>query len=98
METIGGITTTINKISEISGSIANAVKEQGEATLEIARNIDTTVQATNAVNDEIKNVKSAVENTQLATDVVVTTSEELSVELTSLQQVVDQFLAEIKSA
>ncbi len=98
VETIGGITTTIDKISEISGSIANAVKEQGEATLEIAQNIDTTAQATNAVNDEIKNVKSAVEDTQSATDVVVTTSEELSVELVSLQQEVDQFLQEIKSA
>jgi len=98
VETIGGIATTIDKISEISGSIANAVKEQGEATLEIAQNIDTTAQATNAVNDEIKNVKSAVEDTQSAADVVVTTSEELSVELTSLQQEVDQFLAEIKSA
>ncbi len=98
VETIGGIATTIDKISEISGSIANAVKEQGEATLEIAQNIDTTAQATSAVNDEIKNVKSAVEDTQSAANVVVTTSEELSVELTSLQQEVDQFLAEIKSA
>ncbi len=98
VETIGGITSTIDKISEISGSIANAVKEQGEATLEIAKNIDNTAKATDAVNSEIINVKSAVSDTQSAVDVVVTTTEELTVELQSLQTEVDQFLLDIKAA
>ncbi len=98
VETIGGITATIDKISEISGSISSAVKEQGEATLEIAQNINNTAQATNAVNGEINNVKSAVADTQSAVDVVVTTTEELSVELQTLQAEVDQFLLEIKAA
>jgi len=98
VETIGGITATIDKISEISGSISNAVKEQGEATLEIAQNIDNTAKATDAVNGEINNVKSAVADTQSAVDVVVTTTEELSVELQSLQAEVDQFLLDIKAA
>jgi len=98
VETIGGIATTIDKISEISSSIANAVKEQGEATLEIAQNIDNTAKATDAVNGEIINVKSAVSDTQSAVEVVVTTTEELTVELQTLQTEVDQFLLDIKAA
>lgn len=98
VETIGGITSTIGKISEISKEISSAVREQGEATLEIAENIDSTAQATNAVNNEIANVKTAVTDTRTASHVVAVTSEELSVELKTLQNEVDQFLLNIKAA
>lgn len=98
VETIGGITKTIVKINEISTGIAESVKEQGAATMEIAKNIDGTARATAEVNNEIANVKTAVEETLTASKVVTTTSDELSVELKSLQNAVGQFLTDIKAA
>ena len=41
MASIGGITETIARMSEITVSISTAVEQQGGATREIARNIQS---------------------------------------------------------
>jgi methyl-accepting chemotaxis protein len=50
---IGG---TISRISEISSAIANAVEEQGTATMEISRNVTQAAKGTAQVATNITDV------------------------------------------
>ena len=53
------ISDTIEKLSEISSTIAAAVEEQGAATQEISRNVQQAAQGTQQVSSNITDVQRA---------------------------------------
>src|SRR5581483_3187990 len=56
---IKGIGQTINRVSEISTTIASAVEEQGAATREISRSVQQAAQGTQEVSTNITSVRTA---------------------------------------
>ena len=80
---IGGISKTINEISEIATAISSAVEEQGAATQEVATNIS--------------GVTTASADTGEAATQVLDAASELSRQAEHLGSEVDKFLEEIRS-
>jgi methyl-accepting chemotaxis protein len=80
---IGGISKTINEISEIATAISSAVEEQGAATQEVASNIS--------------GVTTASADTGAAAGQVLEAAGELSRQAEHLGGEVDKFLEEIRS-
>lgn len=60
---IGEITELINKINEVSSTIASAVEEQSATTGEITRSITDANKGTSEIVDNIESVSSAAEST-----------------------------------
>ncbi|HVJ41569.1 MAG TPA: methyl-accepting chemotaxis protein [Dongiaceae bacterium] len=60
---IQNITQTINRVNEISTSIASAVEEQAAATQEISRNVQQAAQGTIEVSTNIGSVTGAAKQT-----------------------------------
>jgi ABC-type transporter Mla subunit MlaD len=60
------ISSTIEKLSEISSAIAAAVEEQGAATQEIARNVQQTAHGTHAVSTNAADVQRGASETGTA--------------------------------
>ena len=61
---IGAIKTTIRDIGDISSAIAAAVTEQGAATQEIARSVETASRHSAETADQIRRVNEATESTR----------------------------------
>jgi methyl-accepting chemotaxis protein len=95
---IGSITTTIGRVSEIASAIAAAVEEQGAATLEIARNVAEAARGTGEVSDNIAGVNEAARETGLAATRVVESAADLSRNGEDLKTQVDAFLREVRAA
>lgn len=95
---IDSISSTIEKIAEITQGIAAAVEEQGAATQEIARNVEQAAAGTQEVTTNISDVTLAAEKTGVASNEVLSSARELATEATNLRTEVDSFLADIKAA
>src|SRR4051794_41969226 len=63
---IGGITETISQMSEITLSISTAVEQQGGATREIAKNIQSVAAGSNEISSHIGGVTPAAAATRPA--------------------------------
>ncbi len=68
IETIGAIARTIGDIGEISSTIAAAVTEQGAATAEIARSVDTAARRSGDTATEVARVGEATGATRAERD------------------------------
>jgi hemoglobin-like flavoprotein len=91
---IGSIRGIINRISEISTTIAAAVEQQTAATEEISRNVCEAARGTAEVTGNIVGVsQAAAESTQGSQD-ILSSSTKLSQEAERLQHVVSTFLGE----
>jgi methyl-accepting chemotaxis protein len=95
IENIGG---TIGGINEITVAIASAIKEQGAATQEIARNVQQAATGTSQVSSNIDVVTSAAGKTGAVAGQVLTSAEELNGQAAMLRQKVSGFLANIRAA
>jgi methyl-accepting chemotaxis protein len=95
---IEGIGSTISEMNEIATTIAAAVEEQGAATSEISRNVQEAAQGTQDVSASIVTVKAGSTQTGEASEAVVAASGELGERFQGLQQEVEAFLKDIKSA
>lgn len=95
IQTIGG---TINRISEISGSIASAVEEQGAATGEIARNVQEAAASTQEVTDTIASLSATSRETGVAAGQVSSAADGLKDQSDMLREQVRKFLATIRAA
>ena len=91
------ITGIIQEISDITTGIAAAVEEQGAATQEIARNTQQAASGTKDVTTNITGVNSAAEETKGATDKVMTSANDLSVQADSLREEIKDFLKRVQS-
>jgi methyl-accepting chemotaxis protein len=88
---IAEISEVINKISDISNTIASAVEEQTATTAEIVRNVGDAAKGTAEIAQNITGVAQAAESTtQGATD-TQNASGELSKMATELQGLVGEF-------
>ncbi|MET4797667.1 methyl-accepting chemotaxis protein [Bradyrhizobium sp. LB11.1] len=92
------ISSTIERLSEISSAIAAAVEEQGAATQEIARNVQQAAQGTQQVSSNITDVQRGATETGTASSQVLSAAQMLSNDSTRLKTEVSKFLTNVRAA
>jgi methyl-accepting chemotaxis protein len=98
VDAIGAISKTISEIHQIATAIAAAVEEQGAATQEIARNVEEAAKGTQEVSSNIGGVTEAANSTGAASEQVLTSAQSLTGQSTTLRQLVETFLSDVKAA
>jgi len=98
VESIQGITTTIDRVNETATAIASAIEEQGVATQEISRNVSQAAEGTNLVSANIDSVSDAARETGEAATGVLTSAVGLSESSEQLKKQVEAFLDEVQAA
>ena len=100
-ESVGAIreiSGTIEKLSEISSTIAAAVEEQGAATQEISRNVQQAALGTTQVSSNITDVQRGASETGSASSQVLSAAQSLSGDSNRLKLEVGKFLNTVRSA
>jgi methyl-accepting chemotaxis protein len=100
-ESVGAIkeiSGTIEKLSEISSTIAAAVEEQGAATQEISRNVQQAAQGTQQVSSNITDVQRGATETGSASSQVLSAAQTLSSDSGRLKTEVSKFLTNVRAA
>jgi methyl-accepting chemotaxis protein len=92
------ISSTIERLSEISSTIAAAVEEQGAATHEISRNVQQAAQGTQQVSANISDVERGAAETGSASSQVLAAAQALSGDSSRLKQEVSKFLTSVRAA
>ena len=92
------ISGTIERLSEISSTIAAAVEEQGAATQEISRNVQQAAQGTLQVSSNITDVQRGATETGSASSQVLSAARMLSGDSTRLKAEVSKFLTSVRAA
>lgn len=92
------IMLTISTISERSGAIAAAAEEQGNATLEISRNVQQAAVGAAQVSSGIVEVEAGATETGVASEQVLTSAKSLSADGQRLKQEVGTFLAKVPAS
>ena len=92
------ISGTIEKLSEISSTIAAAVEEQGAATQEISRNVQQAAQGTQQVSANITDVQRGASETGSASSQVLSAAQSLSSDSNRLKLEVGKFLNTVRAA
>jgi methyl-accepting chemotaxis protein len=92
------ISTTIEKLSEISSSIAAAVEEQGASTQEISRNVQQAARGTQQVSSNITDVQRGATETGSASTQVLAAAQSLSGDSNRLKLEVGKFLSTVRAA
>jgi methyl-accepting chemotaxis protein len=95
---IKAISGTIERLSEISSTIAAAVEEQGAATQEISRNVQQAAQGTMQVSSNITDVQRGASETGSASSQVLTAAQSLSGDSNRLKLEVGKFLNSVRAA
>jgi methyl-accepting chemotaxis protein len=95
---IQAISTTIEKLSEISSTIASAVEEQGAATQEISRNVQQAARGTQQVSSNITDVQRGAGETGSASSQVLSSAQSLSSDSNRLKHEVGKFLNSVRAA
>jgi methyl-accepting chemotaxis protein len=91
------ISGTIEKLSEISSTIA-AAEEQGAATQEISRNVQQAAQGTQQVSANITDVQRGASETGSASSQVLSAAQSLSGDSNRLKLEVGKFLNSVRAA
>ena len=100
-ESVGAIkeiSGTIERLSEISSTIAAAVEEQGAATQEISRNVQQAAQGTQQVSSNITDVQRGATETGSASTQVLSAAKSLSSDSSRLKSEVSKFLTGVRAA
>jgi methyl-accepting chemotaxis protein len=92
------ISGTIEKLSEISSTIAAAVEEQGAATQEISRNVQQAAQGTQQVSSNITDVQRGASETGSSSSQVLSAAQSLSSDSNRLKLEVGKFLNAVRAA
>ncbi|TPQ34486.1 methyl-accepting chemotaxis protein [Bradyrhizobium guangdongense] len=95
---IKAISGTIERLSEISSTIAAAVEEQGAATQEISRNVQQAAQGTEQVSANITDVQRGASETGSASSQVLSAAQSLSGDSNRLKLEVGKFLSTVRAA
>jgi methyl-accepting chemotaxis protein len=98
IEAISAIERTIREIGEISGAIAAAVTQQGAATQEIARSVETAAKRTTETAGEVERVGEATAATRDSAGAVKTVAEDLGQVAARLRGQVDAFFGKLHAA
>jgi methyl-accepting chemotaxis protein len=100
-ESVGAIkeiSGTIERLSEISSTIAAAVEEQGAATQEISRNVQQAAQGTQQVSANVTDVQRGASETGSASSQVLSAAQMLSGDSSRLKAEVSKFLTSVRAA
>ena len=100
-ESVGAIqeiSGTIERLSEISSTIAAAVEQQGAATQEISRNVQQASHGTRQVSSNINDVQRGASETGSASSQVLSAAKSLSAESNRLRDEVRRFLGTVRAA
>ncbi|MBI5320826.1 methyl-accepting chemotaxis protein [Bradyrhizobium sp.] len=100
-ESVGAIreiSGTIERLSEISSTIAAAVEQQGAATQEISRNVQQAAQGTQQVSANIGDVQRGAGETGSASSQVLSAAQMLSGDSNRLKVEVENFLNSVRAA
>ncbi|MGQ0682382.1 methyl-accepting chemotaxis protein [Bradyrhizobium sp.] len=92
------ISGTIERLSEISSTIAAAVEEQGAATQEISRNVQQAAQGTQQVSANITDVQRGAGETGSASSQVLSAAQMLSGDSNRLKVEVTKFVNSVRAA
>jgi len=92
------ISGTIEKLSEISATVAAAVEEQGAATQEISRNVQQAAQGTQQVTSNITDVQRGAAENGSASSQVLSAAQSLSSDSNRLKLEVGKFLNSVRAA
>jgi methyl-accepting chemotaxis protein len=92
------ISGTIERLSEISSTIAAAVEEQGAATSEISRNVQQAAHGTQQVSANITDVQRGASETGSASSQVLAAARSLSGDSNRLRQELAKFLNTVRAA
>jgi methyl-accepting chemotaxis protein len=92
------ISGTIERLAEISSTIAAAVEEQGAATQEISRNVQQAAQGTQQVSSNITDVQRGASETGSASSQVLSAAQTLSDDSDRLKAEVGKFLNSVRAA
>jgi methyl-accepting chemotaxis protein len=92
------ISGTIERLAEISSTIAAAVEEQGAATQEISRNVQQAAQGTQQVSSNITDVQRGASETGSASSQVLSAAQTLSDDSDRLKAEVGKFLGSVRAA
>ena len=92
------ISGTIERLSEISSTIAAAVEEQGAATQEISRNVQQAAHGTQQVSSNIADVQRGASETGSASSQVLSAAQSLSGDSNRLKLEVGKFLNSVRAA
>src|SRR5882724_10209886 len=92
------ISGTIERLSEVSSTIAAAVEQQGAATLEISRNVQHAAHGTQQVSSNITDVERGASETGTASSRVLSAAQLLSNDSNRLKQEVLKFLETVRAA
>jgi methyl-accepting chemotaxis protein len=95
---IRDISGRIEKLSEISSTIAAAVEEQGAATQEISRNVQQAALGTTQVSAHITDVRQGAGETGAASAQVLSAAQSLSGDSNRLKLEVGKFLDTVRAA
>jgi methyl-accepting chemotaxis protein len=95
---IKDISHTIERLSEISSTIAAAVEEQGAATQEISRNVQQAAEGTHQVSSNITDVQHGASETGSASSQVLSAAQLLSGDSNRLKIEVSRFLDTVRAA
>jgi methyl-accepting chemotaxis protein len=98
VNSIKEISGTIEKLSEISSTIASAVEEQGAATQEISRNVQQAAGGTQQVSSNITDVQRGASETGSASSQVLSAAQSLSGDSNRLKLEVGKFLNSVRAA
>ena len=98
VDAIREISGTIERLSEISSTIAAAVEEQGAATQEISRNVQQAAQGTQQVSSNIADVQRGATETGSASSQVLSAAQSLSGDSNRLKLEVGKFLNSVRAA
>ena len=98
VDAIREISGTIERLSEISSTIAAAVEEQGAATQEISRNVQQAAQGTQQVSSNISDVQRGASETGSASSQVLSAAQSLSSDSNRLKLEVGKFLNSVRAA
>lgn len=100
-ESVGSIreiSSTIERLSEISSTVAAAVEQQGAATQEISRNVQQAAHGTQRVSTNIGDVQRGASDTGSASSQVLSAARSLSSDSNRLKQEVAKFLSSVHAA
>ncbi|MEI7609169.1 MAG: methyl-accepting chemotaxis protein [Rhodospirillaceae bacterium] len=98
VDAIKSITGTIQRMSEISTTIASAVEEQGAATREIARNVSEASKVTQEVSSNISGVSQAANETGRGASETLSAANNLGTQSQNLSQEVERFISRVRQS
>lgn len=98
IEAIAIIERTIREIGDISGAIAAAVTEQGAATQEIARSVETASQRTTEAAEQVSGVNAIAETTNRHATEARTVADNLGAVAAHIRGEVERFFQRLDAA